>query len=408
MSIKSQHADNKRLLTDALLSELTCQSKTGATEYSDTQIKGLKCAIYPTGKKTLLYRYRWKGRKRAVSLGHYPALSVSDARKQCLEIEQKLNSEILPNSNIPKTKELILNELFKDWYLPWALMNKKSVDKDIQRFRDHIQSKLGHWCVSDITPFHITEIQQHLMRKGYKPATNNRVITLLKAIFTWANRQGLITTHPAKYIQQLREDNRREVYLSEEEMRSVFEKASLDENKVAGCFIQLLLLTGLRKDELRLLTWEHVDSHKKTIWLETTKNGQGRLVYLNQMAMDVLAKLYFKRVNEWVFPSLICKGKPMSSPRKAFKRILNAAGLQAKKLCFHSCRHSVAALIVSHGGTLYDVQQQLGHRNLQSSARYAHIYPKRQVRTANKIELILGDNKEQPNEAPLFIEPHQA
>ncbi|MGE5980236.1 tyrosine-type recombinase/integrase [Klebsiella aerogenes] len=66
----------------------------------------------------------------------------------------------------------------------------------------------------------------------------------------------------------------------------------------------------------------------------------------------------------------------------AFQRIIHRAGIFDKEVCIHTCRHSVAALIVSYGGTLYDVQAQLGHRCSQSSQRYAHIHPQRLQNTS--------------------------
>ncbi|MCV5111744.1 tyrosine-type recombinase/integrase, partial [Escherichia coli] len=64
------------------------------------------------------------------------------------------------------------------------------------------------------------------------------------------------------------------------------------------------------------------------------------------------------------------------------QRIVRRAGIFDKEVCIHTCRHSVAALIVSHGGTLYDVQAQLGHRSSQSSQRYAHLHPQRLQNTS--------------------------
>ncbi|WP_272949374.1 tyrosine-type recombinase/integrase [Aeromonas veronii] len=51
----------------------------------------------------------------------------------------------------------------------------------------------------------------------------------------------------------------------------------------------------------------------------------------------------------------------------------------------HTCRHSVAALIVSSGGTLYDVQAQLGHASSQTSQRYAHLHASRLRHTSTQV-----------------------
>ncbi|STQ14895.1 putative integrase [Enterobacter cloacae] len=142
-----------------------------------------------------------------------------------------------------------------------------------------------------------------------------------------------------------------------------------------------MLLTGLRRDELRLAKWEHVDPVKRTLWLPETKNGYGRIVHLNSLAMDVIRTLPTQRGNPWLFIGKK-QGMPLSNPVKAFQRIVRRAGIFDKEVCIHTCRHSVAALIVSYGGTLYDVQAQLGHRSSQSSQRYAHLHPQRLQNTS--------------------------
>lgn len=80
-------------------------------------------------------------------------------------------------------------------------------------------------------------------------------------------------------------------------------------------------------------------------------------------------------------------GQPLNNVTKPFNRMLKRAQIGGP-VCIHTCRHSVAALIVSSGGTLYDVQAQLGHSSSQSSQRYpptrkqteAHQHSSRQLR----------------------------
>ena len=97
--------------------------------------------------------------------------------------------------------------------------------------------------------------------------------------------------------------------------------------------------------------------------------------------MDVIRTLPTQRGNPWLFIGKK-QGMPLSNPVKAFQRIVRRAGIFDKEVCIHTCRHSVAALIVSYGGTLYDVQAQLGHRSSQSSQRYAHLHPQRLQNTS--------------------------
>ena len=352
-------------------------SRSTDCEYSDTEASGLKCLVGKNqGSRRFLFRYLYHGRKRAIALGHWPDIDVSTARKIVAEHKRLLATGGDPKASKDAARhELTLDKLFYDYYLPVAKQSKASWNKDNQRFRDHIQPVLGYYRLSDITPSQVLTLQQNLM-PSLAVATCNRVIVLVKALYTWAGRQGLTNVHPAKNIALLRENNARQRYFSEQEIRQIFRSAAEDNNQVAATYIRLLLLTGLRRDELRLARREHIDFVQRTLWLPVTKNGQGRIVHLNAPAMALLKILPAPGGNPWVFAGKE-EGKPLANPVKAFHRIVKRAGIFDKDVCLHTCRHTVAALIVSHGGTLYDVQVQLGHRSSQSSQRYAHLHPQR-------------------------------
>ncbi|MCX9067292.1 site-specific integrase [Citrobacter portucalensis] len=379
--------------TNALIKNLppnATDTRSTDAEYSDTEISGLKCLVgRGEGRKKFLLRYLYHGRKRAIALGHWPEVDVSLARHLALECKRQLAMGADPKQQRDsKRQEITLNELFTRHYLRWAISNKRSWKKDEQRYRDHIRPAMGMMLLSDITPSSILRLQQKLTTP-LSPATCNRIIVLIKAMFTWAGRQGLTTEHPARIVSLLRENNARQRYFSEEEIRRIFIAADDDSNPVAARYVKLLLLTGLRKDELRLAKWEHLDAIKRTLWLPETKNGYGRIVHLNTLAMEVIRTLPTQKGNPWLFIGRKEK-MPLNNPTKAFRRIMFRAGIFDKEVCIHTCRHSVAALIVSHGGTLYDVQAQLGHRSSQSSQRYAHLHPQRLRNTSQLLAERIG------------------
>ncbi len=328
-----------------------------------------------------MLRYLYHGRKRAIAIGHWPEVDVNLARQIAIEHKRSLATGTDPKQEREnKRMELTFDELFNQHYLPWAKSAKRSWGKDVQRYRDHIRPAIGQRLLSDITPASILRLQQTLST-SLSAATCNRVIVLIKAVFTWAGRQSMTSVHPARGVQLLRENNARQRYFTEDEIRRIFLSADNDTSPVAARYVKLLLLTGLRRDELRLAKWEHVDPVKRTLWLPETKNGYGRIVHLNSLAMDVIRTLPTQRGNPWLFIGKK-QGMPLSNPVKAFQRIVRRAGIFDKEVCIHTCRHSVAALIVSYGGTLYDVQAQLGHRSSQSSQRYAHLHPQRLQNTS--------------------------
>jgi integrase len=228
-------------------------------------------------------------------------VDVTLARKIAMEHKRSLATGTDPKQEREnKRQEMTFDELFNQHYLVWAKSAKRSWGKDFQRYRDHIRPAIGQMLLSDITPASILRLQQTLST-SLSAATCNRVIVLIKAVFTWAGRQSITSVHPARVVQLLRENNARQRYFTEDEIRRIFLSADNDTSPVAARYVKLLLLTGLRRDELRLAKWEHVDPVKRTLWLPETKNGYGRIVHLNSLAMDVIRTLPTQRGNPWLF-----------------------------------------------------------------------------------------------------------
>lgn len=353
-------------------------------EYSDTQIPGFKCLVGKgEGSKKFLLRYLWQGRKRAISIGRFPDVDLNTAREIATNYKRLLSQGIDPKQQKEdKRQELTLTELFEQHYFPYAMHHKRSWKDDAQRFRDHLKPALGSRLLSEIKLEQGQALQTNLLSK-VKPATNNRITTLLKAILTWSVRMGYLEQHPMRHLKSLTENNQRTRYLDKGEIRRLFMAADADENRYAGQYVKQLLLTGLRKDELRLAKWEHLDQSQLTLFIPHTKNGKSRILHLNHMAMQILKETHPIEGNPYLFPGQK-QGQPLNNVTRPFNRMLKRARIEGP-VCIHTCRHSVAALIVSSGGTLYDVQAQLGHASSQTSQRYAHLHASRLRHTSTQV-----------------------
>ncbi|WP_323922656.1 tyrosine-type recombinase/integrase [Aeromonas caviae] len=360
-------------------------------EYSDTDVTGLRCLVGKgEGRRKFLLRYQIHGRKRAIALGHYPALDISAARKLALDYKRKIAEGIDPQqAKENKRNQKTLSNLFQEDYLPYLQSRNRSWKTDEHRFRNHLRPIFGNLIPEEITVTRIQNMQQMLLKR-LTPATCNRVLALLKAIITWAARAGLIKDNPAALVSLLRENNRRERYFTPDEIRRLFRAADQHESFYTGQYVKMLLLTGLRRAELARAKWQHYNKEDKTLYIPHTKNGHSRVLHLNHMAVELLNYLPVTEGNPYLFPGKR-QGQPLQNPTKGFQRMLARAGIDKEGVCLHTCRHSVAALIVSNGGTLFDVQSQLGHRSSQTSLRYAHLHNTRMQQTSQKIANCIHD-----------------
>lgn len=133
--------------------------------------------------------------------------------------------------------------------------------------------------------------------------------------------------------------------------------------------IHLLLLTGARLSELLHAQWHHVDLERHTWLIPMSKSGKARHVPLAQQAVEVI-----KQLPRFDGPYLVPNpetGKPFVSIKRAWQTARATAGL--KDVHCHDLRHSAASAMANAGVDLYAIGKVLGHANVQSTQRYAHI-----------------------------------
>jgi hypothetical protein len=133
--------------------------------------------------------------------------------------------------------------------------------------------------------------------------------------------------------------------------------------------VRLLILTGCRLSEILTLQWSYVDVEAACLRLPDSKTG-AKVVHLNAPALAVLAGLEREDGSPWV----ICGGKPgahLINLEKPWRRIRAAAGIPDVRL--HDLRHSFASVAVGLGEGLPMIGKLLGHTQVQTTARYAHL-----------------------------------
>ena len=134
--------------------------------------------------------------------------------------------------------------------------------------------------------------------------------------------------------------------------------------------VGLLLLTGARKSELLKAKWSDIDIEKRTWTLNMTKNGRGRHVPLSQAALAIIDQLPKYSDCPWLLPNpqtLL----PFTDIKRSFMHARELAGLEDVHI--HDLRHSYASALAGSGVDLYTVGKLLGHVNVASTARYAHL-----------------------------------
>lgn len=219
-----------------------------------------------------------------------------------------------------------------------------------------------------------------------KPATVNRMRSALSSVFRWAISEELVHTNPVSRVAQRPEHNRIERYLSEEERVALLIACRHSEWDKLHLLVLMALMTGARRGELLALRWEQIDMVQRTALLLTTKNGDPRVLTLPPPVIEAL--------RPWAEESgLLFPGEKNPASPFNFKRHWLTALRQAsiENFRFHDLRHSAASYLAMSGATLLEIGEVLGHRNLETTRRYAHLnVTHRQTLTDNVLGTLSG------------------
>lgn len=251
--------------------------------------------------------------------------------------------------------------------------------------------------LADINDARILELMAHLRTersttdrlgrtKHWQPATNstiNRYLSLLRSLFGRARSLWKVSVAEVSWDELWqKEADYPELFLTYEQANALVDAAIPHAKRP----ILLALYTGLRKENVVKLCWEQVSLDMKRITL-LQKGDRTMVVHLIAEAVDLLAELEPDPVKRrgYVFtyghpvvacPCAACRakahqGKPLGRLTGAFYTARSAIGLPHVR--FHDLRHTVASWLLAKGYTLAHVKQVLGHTNISTTMRYAHL-----------------------------------
>ncbi len=340
----------------------------------DSEISGFCCKITPAGKKSYFLYYRTQDRRqRKPKIGDHGIMTSEQARNIAqiwlLEVSQGKD----PSAEKQESRENpTLRELAAKYMREHAPRKKASSSKEDQRLWDqHILPTLGRLKVSSIERSDISKLQHSLQHLS---TTANRVLSLLSKALNLAELWGYRPNHsnPCLHVKKYKE-NKRERFLNPDElsllMNALDEEEGVSHNPWALYAIRLLLLTGCRLNEILSLKWEEVDFNNQFLRLSDSKTGK-KLVYLSTVAVDVLKKVPKQDGN----PHVICgdkTGRHLVNLQKPWNRIRLEIGLGDVRL--HDLRHTFASIAAGKGVSLPIIGALLGHKQTQTTARYAHL-----------------------------------
>ena len=370
----------------------TIDSEQGTTSQGQRQREVTRDSQYPdllleigiSGARTWYFIYR-----DALGVLHHQKIGDADditreearLRVNQLTLDIALSDDLFPETLVESQHPLRFNVWVEHHYLPFAKSYKRSWGADDSYLKNHHVPFFGEGFIHEVTRDQVTQFRDRMMAKGYAPGTVNRCLVLLRYMFNLAIKWGVggIDKNPTKDVPLVPDTKKMERFLSEEEAQRLYKAVEASENPFLQDIIPLLLLTGGRKREILDARWENVLWPRKLLLIPLPKGGKPRYIPLSSQALKILESVRARQmdlfqielpVTGWVFPNPKTQ-KPYVSIYNSWDSARKRAGLETLRM--HDLRHSFASFLVNHGRSLYEVQRILGHTQIRTTQRYAHL-----------------------------------
>ena len=322
-----------------------------------------------------------------MKVGGYPEVSIDAARQRVINWRSLLSKGIDPQAlREEETKAgMTFQQFFDDHLWPHVLATKRSAKADESRMRNHVLPVFGHRDMSKITSLELQRFHNE-NRSKMAAATANRVFEVIRRSYNLAaGYWGLLppSANVAHGIRLHKENNRRERYLSQDELRRFMAALDRAPNQTMADAFRMLLATGCRKNEILHLKFEQVHLERQEIFIPHPKSGRGRHVVLNEVALAILRRRQPVAGSAYVFAGRI-PGQPINNPAKAWRAVLKEAGIDPLTTTLHTLRHTHASYLVSVA-SLHEIAGILGHASTNTTQRYAHLDSGRLRQASNHV-----------------------
>jgi len=362
------------------ISGLTCEAGKSQSIYWDAKTPNLGIRVTKGLSKSYIFETWFNGKSLRITIGDTQSWGLSEAQAEARRLKVLTDQSIDPRQvkaeakakDIASKQKSAPASIAWDEYIeygtdrhkkPWSASHIQSMKtvvrkggKEITRGlkknmsnkqKDGILKPLIDLPLKDITAKQIEAwIKKEV--KG-RPAYTRRALALLSGFLNWASDEDKYSSFVPKRIceglaeKYLKEPQTRDDCLEREQLKAWFAAIKKIGNPVISAYLQTLLLTGARRNEISGLKWKDIDTqwHKATI---RDKMKGTREIPLSPYVEALIDSL--PRRNAYVFSSPTAKGTHITEPRIAHNQALEVAGLP--HLTLHGLRRSFKTLGVSY------------------------------------------------------------
>ncbi len=298
---------------------LPLPSKGKRSIYYDSDVKDLALRLTSTETKTFLTIKRVNGKKVFTTLGHFPDMTIPQARKQARTVLNIISDGINPNSKAKedKLKKITLNQVLEDYITSRGTNLKANTTTNyLYTFNGYLKD----WGNKELLSINRDMVEKrHRKITKQSPTRANTTMRLLRALFNYAigeyedaKSNPIILHNPVSRLSHIKawnRETRKQTIIKNHELKTWWNaiqelpthklntkniygtnKKQPNNSQIAKDFFIFVLMTGLRKSEASTLMWANIDFKNRSLTIEDTKNHETHSLPLTDYLMDLLSQ----------------------------------------------------------------------------------------------------------------------
>ena len=289
-------------LTKSVIDDLPTPAK--EVVYWDTACPGFGVKVTPTGRKVFVVLYRTGGagsRLRKYTIGPYGRVTLHQARVSAQKVfAARLEGRDLAAEKRAARKRMTVDRVedLLEAYITQHVSQNRSARGTSQMLRRELASWSSR-SIHEICKRDVIEVIAAVEQRGASVAAN-KTLKAIKTFLRWCVGRAVLDHSPAEGIPLPTKEVPRDRVLTDDELARVV-IAARNIGGPYGGIVELLALTGQRREEAARCVWEEIDFHSRTWTLPNlrTKNAKPHVVHLSDQAIAVLSQA--KRQGKLVF-----------------------------------------------------------------------------------------------------------
>jgi integrase len=342
----------------------------GRLQVADEVVRGLFLRITANGSRSWLVRYRPRRQaQKGAGLGPYPRVGLAKARRRAREILSAADDAVDLIAKEARDEEAkrraeararTVRDLVDGYndvvgFLK-ASEGLRSYRQRATHVRMHILPTLGNRILSEIRRADVVELLDDVEHKKGLRQTTNRVRACLRVLFEYALERELVDANPVAGTKRRNVERERDRVLADDEIKALW--CCLDTLPApVPAFVRTLLLTGARRENVRLMAWAEIDLKERlwTVPASKAKNSKAYEIPLSRQMVELLEGL--ERRGEHVFSR--DGRRPLSGMSDLKAELDRASGITGWR--FHDLRRTLRTGLARLGVVEEIAERVIGH-----------------------------------------------